>query len=146
MSRHILVTLDSSGQSERILVRVLLLARRGRSTLHLLVVYPSRPVVASRHAAGDKADQREVQAIHYLRKVAAQLRKEGLLVSLEVRFGDPVETILAAARDVRADLIAMTVPWLAGDGSRSFRNIPEQVIKKAPLPVLVERLCEPQTV
>jgi nucleotide-binding universal stress UspA family protein len=50
-----------------------------------------------------------------------------------------VETILAVARDVGADLIAMTIPWLAGDGGSAFGDVTEQVIKKASQPVLVER-------
>jgi nucleotide-binding universal stress UspA family protein len=60
-------------------------------------------------------------------------------VRAEIRGGDPVESILAAAQDIGADLIAMTVPWHAESGSCPAANIPEQIIKKAPLPVLVER-------
>jgi nucleotide-binding universal stress UspA family protein len=75
----------------------------------------------------------------YLHEVAACLRQEGIEVHMVKRCGEPVETILAVAREVRADIIAMTIPlWISAALSEA-NNIIEQVIRKAPLPVLVER-------
>jgi nucleotide-binding universal stress UspA family protein len=75
----------------------------------------------------------------YLHEVAIFLQQEGIEVHTLVRCGDPVETILTVAREVGADLIAMTIPWRTGDALLDAKNITEQVIRKAPLPVLVER-------
>jgi len=79
--------------------------------------------------------------MQYLQPIAARLRAQGLLVSTEVRFGQPVETILTTAREHGVDLIAMTIPWRAGEGWPEDRHITEAVIKQAAIPVLVERTC-----
>ena len=139
MYRHILVILDSSGQSEGSLARVLLLARRVNSTVHLLMVYPSGYVAGSLLPPAPGVAPAKVQALQYLRPIATRLRGEGLLVSMDVRFGQPVETILASAQEIGADLIAMTIPWRPGNGWPEDRHITEEVIKRAPIPVLVER-------
>jgi nucleotide-binding universal stress UspA family protein len=75
----------------------------------------------------------------YLHEVAILLQQEGIEVRTLVRCGEPVETILTVAREVGADLLAMTMPWRTGDTLSDARNITEQVIRQAPLPVLVER-------
>ena len=141
MYRHILVILDSSGLSERSLTRVLLLARKVDSTLHLLIVYPARYADRLTTCPAGCAEPPMTQAARYLCRIATRLRQEGLLVSMEVRVGQPVETILAAAQEIDADLIAMTIPWRSGDGWPEDRQITEEVIKQAPIPVLVERTC-----
>jgi nucleotide-binding universal stress UspA family protein len=141
MYRHILVVLDSSGQSEKSLTRVLLMARKVNCTVHLLIVYPSGAVTATVPYHGSGLKPCEAQAMQYLQPLATRLRQQGLLVSMQVRFGRPVETILTTAREQRADLIAMTIPWRAGKGWPEDRHITEEVIKQAPIPVLVERAC-----
>jgi nucleotide-binding universal stress UspA family protein len=75
----------------------------------------------------------------YLHEVAILLQQEGIEVRTLVRCGEPVETILTVAREVGADLIAMTMPWRTGDALSDAKNVTEQVIRQAPLPVLVER-------
>jgi nucleotide-binding universal stress UspA family protein len=138
MARHILVTLDTYGRSERVLARVRLLARHFHSTVHLLMVSPreresvsppEQPAVASIDWLTHK----------YLHDVATCLQQEGIEVRMVIRGGEPVETILAVAREVGADVIAMTMPWRTGEALSEARNITEQVIRRAPLPVLVER-------
>jgi nucleotide-binding universal stress UspA family protein len=141
MYRHILVVLDSSGQSERSLTRVLLMARKVNCTVHLLTVYPLGSVTASVPRHDGCLKPCKAQAMQYLRRLATRLRKQGLLVSMQVRFGQPVETILTIAREQKADLIAMTIPWRAGNCWPEDRHITEEVIKQAPIPVLVERSC-----
>jgi nucleotide-binding universal stress UspA family protein len=83
-----------------------------------------------------------MQTYQHLREVLTWLQAEGITVSAEVRIGDPVESILAAAQDIGADLIAMTIPWRSEAGPRTAVNVTEQIIRKASLPVLVERSCD----
>lgn len=138
MARHILVTLDAYGRSDRVLARVRLLARHFHSTVYLLMVSaPGREAVASSEQPAVASMDRLTQ--QYLHEVAACLQQEGIEVHIVRRCGEPVETILAVAREVRADLIAMTMPWRTDAALSAANNITEQVIRRAPLPVLVER-------
>jgi nucleotide-binding universal stress UspA family protein len=138
MVRHILMTLDAYGRSERVLARVRLLARHSHSTVHLLMVAtPGRQAGVSSTPPGLASMDRHIY--QYLHEVAACLRQEGIEVRLVIRCGEPVETILAVAREVGADVIAMTMPWRTGTAQTEARNVTEQIIKRAPLPVLVER-------
>jgi nucleotide-binding universal stress UspA family protein len=139
MARHILVTLDTYGRSARVLARVCLLARHCRSTVSLLMVaaLEREPVLAA--PATCTAVPTDTPVHQYLHEVAMFLQQQGIDVHTLVRCGEPVETILTVAREVGADLIAMTMPWRTGDALLDAKNITEQVIRKAPLPVLVER-------
>jgi nucleotide-binding universal stress UspA family protein len=137
----ILVPLDRDDRSERLLRRVKLFVRDGDSTVHLLIVHPPTPGFARTLPRSDI--EASLQTYQHLVEVLTQLQAEGIAASAEVRIGDPVENILAAAQEVGADLIAMTIPWRAESGPRSAANITEQIIRKAPLPVLVERSCGP---
>jgi nucleotide-binding universal stress UspA family protein len=138
MARHILVTLDAYGRSDRVLARVRLLARHFHSTVHLLLVStPGRESVASLEQPVVASMDRLTQ--QYLHDVATCLQQEGIEVHMVIRYGEPVETILAVAREVRADIIAMTMPWRTDAALSEVNNITEQVIRRAPLPVLVER-------
>lgn len=135
MYRCILVPLDRSGCSERLLNRVQLLVRNCGSIVHLLIVHPPTHRPERMPCLSDP--QRQTRPCLY--EVLNRLHAAGTTVRAEIRCGDPVESILAAAQDVGADLIAMTVPWRAEAGPWTATNIPEQIIKKASLPVLVER-------
>src|SRR5919204_5708459 len=90
------------------------------------------------------AQQRELQAsieaLEYLDTMAVQLHECGLSVTTEVRFGDPVEIILATAQTCATDLIIMPVPWCRGDGHLMTAEVTTQVIRTSPVPVLVVRL------
>ena len=137
MPRHILVMLDTYGRSERLLVRVRLLARHFHSTVSLLMVSTPEREPASSLAQPAAACDRHTQ--QYLHEVATRLLQEGIEVCMIVRCGEPVETVLTVAQEVGADIIAMTMPWRTGAALSEAQNITEQVIRRAPLPVLVER-------
>jgi nucleotide-binding universal stress UspA family protein len=135
MYRCILVPLDRSGCSERLLRRVQLLVRNRGSIVHVLIVHP--PTHRPERLPCLLEPQRRPRPCVY--EVLTRLHAEGATVRAEIRCGDPVESILAAAQEVGADLIAMTVPWHGEAGPWPAANIPAQIIKKAALPVLVER-------
>jgi nucleotide-binding universal stress UspA family protein len=139
MARHILVTLDTYGRSDRVLARVCPLARHYRSTVSLLMVSTLEREPVSSAPAASPAPPTNTPVQQYLHEVAILLQQEGIDVRTLVRCGEPVETILTVAREVGADLIAMTMPWRTGDALSDAKNITEQVIRQAPLPVLVER-------
>lgn len=144
MYQRILVSLDSRGHSEQILAQLPPIVWTHRSTVQLLSVYPPmRPALVGQQTvvyAHQLESQASLAALGYLDRVAMQLQERGFSVSTAVRFGDPVETILATARTSATDLIVMPVPWCRGDGHLMTAEVTTQVIRKSPVPVLVVRL------
>lgn len=144
MYRHILVTLDSKGYSEQSLAQLQPIVRKNGSSVQLLCVYPPmRAVVVGQDTVvfGHQLEaQANTEALAYLARVAARLQERGIAVTTEVRFGDPVEMILATVATSATDLIVMPVPWCRGDGRLMTAEVTTQVIRQAPVPVLVVRL------
>jgi nucleotide-binding universal stress UspA family protein len=65
-------------------------------------------------------------------------------VRTEVRRGEPVEEIVRGAREVGADLIAMTTHGRSGFGRLLFGSVAEAVLREAELPVFLMRMTEAQ--
>ena len=143
MYQNILVTLDSGGHSEQILAQLPPIVWQHRSSVQLLSVYPpmQAAVAGQQTLAYDHQFelQASVEALRYLGRLAMPLQERGLSVSTEVRFGDPVEIILATAQASATDCIIMPVPWCRRDGRLMTADVTTQVIRKSPVPVLVVR-------
>jgi nucleotide-binding universal stress UspA family protein len=71
--------------------------------------------------------------------VAAELRGKGVRVTTTVRQGEPVDQILAVARDADADLIAMTTHGRSGLSRLLFGSIAAAVLVRAEVPVFMMR-------
>jgi nucleotide-binding universal stress UspA family protein len=143
MYHHILVALDGSAESERILPWVRPLVQESGGKVRLLRVYgPMQSVIVGTHtiAYGHQLEsQAQMAALAYLRRVAIYLRANGKLVAFEALCGDPVEVILEVARAAGVDLIAMATRT-AADGRRLRRqDITAEVMRRAPVAVLVAR-------
>jgi nucleotide-binding universal stress UspA family protein len=156
MYQRILVALDGSALAERILPYAEALGDKFGATLIVLrATTPPSEIVAAEAAAGaipvspavadateiTEAEQRD--AAGYLRGVAARLRARGLTVEVNEPEGRIAEAILARARDLRADLIAMTTHGRGGLGRALFGSIADEVLRHAPCPVLLVRVSEP---
>jgi len=63
-------------------------------------------------------------------------------VNTRVRRGQPVEQILAAAREEAADLIAMTTHGRTGPARLLFGSVAEGVLRHADIPVFLMRQTE----
>jgi nucleotide-binding universal stress UspA family protein len=87
-----------------------------------------------------EAQVRQV-ASEYLRNLAVPLLADGIPVATEVRFGDPVVCILAAAREWGTDMIAMATRGLAGTRNLRSPSVADRVLRMSPVPVLVARRC-----
>jgi nucleotide-binding universal stress UspA family protein len=71
----------------------------------------------------DVAAARLKDADEYLAAVAANMREHAVRVTTEARHGEPVTELVAAARETRAGLIAMTTHGRSGlAGSCSARS------------------------
>jgi nucleotide-binding universal stress UspA family protein len=79
------------------------------------------------------------QAHEEIKLVAQEFRRYGLATESRERFGDPAHEILEAARDDKADLIAMTTHKAHGEARWALGSVTEKVIRSASAPLLIVR-------
>ena len=147
MYKRMLVPLDGSRLAEGILPFIIQIAGPLDLEVVLLrVVPPILPLTleGAGHFVVDDVATRLREAREYLAPVAADLRERGVRVMTEARNGEPVTVAVAAARDVGADLIAMTTHGRSGLGRLLFGSVAEAVLRQAQIPVLMMRLTEQQ--
>ena len=88
----------------------------------------------------DDMAARTTEAREYLATIAPDLMGRGIHVQTRVRDGDPVTEILAAAREVSADLIAMSTHGRSGFTRLLFGSVAEAVLRQGEYPVFVMRV------
>ena len=169
MYRRILVALDGSDVAERILPHVEALADRFGSVLTLVRATPgvgavvaatgtgagpmAGEVVAATGAGGGPMDGEVVdptpiieaerqEAAAYLDAAAARLRGRGLTVDCDRPEGPAGEQVVGRARELGADLIAMTTHGRGGLERLVFGSVADAVLRSAPCPVLLVRESE----
>jgi nucleotide-binding universal stress UspA family protein len=138
----ILVPLDGSYLSEAILPHMARLAHGRELRLVLLHVVAEDP--ATRAGRGDAAARTRRQALaaeheRYLREREEQIADPLVTVEVPVRFGNPVDEILACAREVGAQLIAMTTHGRTGLRRLVFGSVAAAVLQRSPVPVALYR-------
>jgi nucleotide-binding universal stress UspA family protein len=147
MYKRALVPLDGSMVAETIVPFVLQIAGPldMEITLFRVVVPPPPIAIDERDSRVNHVDQLCIDAEEYLTAIAAELRAKGLRVDTQVRVGtNAVEEILAGARDVGADLIAMTTHGRGGLGRLLFGSVAEAVLRQADIPVFLMRQTKAQ--
>jgi nucleotide-binding universal stress UspA family protein len=123
MLKRILVPLDGSALSARILVHVRrLLVREDVEVTVLGVVH-------------DADDERE-QLQRHLEQKCSELRLRKARAEALVVAGDPATMILEVARSTRASLIALATHGRSGLARVVRGSVAEQVLRRAPVPVL----------
>lgn len=137
--RKILVPLDGSPGSEAVLGQVTRLAEAERAGVRLLhVAAPAKARVAGGRLV-DHADRHARRLAHdalaYLASVAAAVPEAR--VETHVRFGDPVEEILAAAEAPDVALVAMATRRRSGVRRLLHRSVAARVRRAAGVPVLL---------
>lgn len=155
MFTHIVVALDGSEFAESVLPYVEPLAAQFGSTLTLLraIISPASIVAAEASVGGvpvvpsaspsEIAAAERTDAAAYLDEVVARLQQHGVKSGREVPEGAPAEAIIACARDLNADLIAMTTHGRGGLGRVVMGSVADAVLRGAPCPVLLIRVREP---
>jgi nucleotide-binding universal stress UspA family protein len=145
MYEHAVVPLDGSAVAEAIVPMIVKIAGPLEMDVVLLrVVQPLPQLVAdgARHVVMDPAQERQLDAEEYLAALAVELRNKGIRVETLVRRGIPSAEILAGAREVGADLIAMTTHGRSGLGRLLFGSVAEDVLRHADIPVFLMRCTE----
>jgi nucleotide-binding universal stress UspA family protein len=128
MFSHLLVALDGTDEAAVALAPALALARSTAARLTLLRAVPLDQ---------DAAASNEAHA--YLDRVAADLGSGDVAGAVAVRRGQPAEAILAAGRDLRADLIVMATHGRSGVGRAILGSVAETVLAGTRVPVLLVR-------
>jgi len=129
---RILVPLDGSGPAERVLTTVRALHHRHASQVVLLrVVQPK---------SGDMESLPPLEAVTiadlYLRKVAADLDKQGVPVKILVRSGDIPKSILAVALEERSSMIALSTHGRMTSPSEPYGPTAAEILRSSAIPVL----------
>lgn len=122
MADKILVPVDGSELSDRILVHVQRLLSRAEAEVVLFHVGPegTQPV-----------DRRHVD------ELAASLRANGANARALVVRGEPASMILAAAREIGPNLVAMSTHGRSGVMRFIRGSVAERVLRHSPVPVLL---------
>lgn len=137
----ILVALDGSPGSERVLDAVGTLARARRSIVRLVHVVPS--IEAARSDEGDhvvryidqEMERIEYETRAYFRRLEGRL--PGVRVERSVRFGDPVAEIVEEAESVGADIIAMASHRRRRPGRLVRRSLARRLGRETTIPLML---------
>lgn len=139
MFTHFLIPLDGSSLAEAILPVAQALARMCGARVTLLhVVEPAAP--ATIHGQAHLMNVAEAE--RYLQERARELAQHGIAANWHVdvaRGGDVVKAIFAHGLELRADLILLTDHGASGIKSRLLGSIPQQVLHRGDIPVLLVR-------
>lgn len=139
---HIMVTLDGSELSARILPAAADLALATGATLTLVHVVSSAAVLGTRIfplLPDDVAPAME-KAREYLEGRAETLRARGLTVRTHVEEHEaPGRAIAAIADKLDADMIALATHGYGGLKRALLGSVADKVLRSSPLPLLVQR-------
>lgn len=141
MFRHVLITLDGSKHSERVLAYAADLARPLGAAVTLLSILPEPASPSSEDAANR---ERLATSESYLDGHAQALRQSGVReVYVRVRSGPIVREVLAEARERDVDLIAMSTQGTGARGEDGLGSVAAAVLRGAPCPVFMVRVERP---
>lgn len=140
--RHILVPIDGSEpslQAAQMALRLIRLCPACKMT----VLYVTDKLVLgelvrfSKHSEEEVEAELEEQGRRYLELVRKDAERQGVAAQCEARRGDPFEEVIAAANDLRADLIVMGHTGRRGTSRVLIGSVTQRVLDYAPCPVLV---------
>jgi nucleotide-binding universal stress UspA family protein len=142
MAKRILVPLDKAVQAESMVKTIGTLAREAGATVRLLHVAPIPDTIVDDDGrvlayADQEGERLEAEALDFLH--AASIGLERVAAECGVRFGDPMEQILAEAEEWNADLLAMTTRGRGCIERALMGSVAEQVFRKAPMAVTLYR-------
>jgi nucleotide-binding universal stress UspA family protein len=149
-ARRLLLPLDGSAEGEQALVTAAELAGRLGAMLRLVLVVPTQATVRGDEAATAlllpsattaMLDLATEEAQRYLAAVVARLTAQGLSATGEVRRGDVVDEVAAAAAD--ADLLIMATHGQAGVEALMSGSVGPRLLARLTCPVILLRVLAP---
>lgn len=145
MYQRVLVPLDGSPVAEAILPFIEKIAGPLDMEIMLLFVVPLSSLDVEAMAKEVQAGEpivKELEAQGYLEPLVGALKAKGVRAGGRVRIGDPATEIVAAAKEMGADLIAMTTHGRSGLGRLLFGSVAEAVLRGSPIPVFLLKMTE----
>ena len=138
----VLVPVDFSDCAKKALQYAIPFARQFGATIHLVHVVPMNYFVGSEFGAIDfplmEADLKK-SAEKQLGEFAAREIGPEVPAETEVRAGQPVQELVAAARQHETDLIIISTHGRTGLRHVFMGSVAENVVRYAPCPVLIVR-------
>ena len=142
MFSRILVPLDGSEYSSRILWQIKRLAMREDTSVELLTVVV--PILESwRERQGDRVDRSERhptlrlnEAKRHLEELAAGLQAEGIQASARVEHGHAADAIVRRAGEIDAELVAIATHGRSGPSLWLRGSVTQRVLEHCTVPVL----------
>ncbi len=147
MLNTILVPLDGSKQAEAILSHVEDAARSNGAKVIFLKV-EKEPLMLEWDEVVDLSSclsawgRREKRTQSYLTARKEEFRRKGIEAHTQVAFGPVIKSILSAAEDVHADLIAMASHALNGKLRMPYGSVAAGVLERADRPLLLIRCAD----
>jgi nucleotide-binding universal stress UspA family protein len=142
MDKRVLVMLDPAG-GPRLLPWLRRVMGGPPADVYLVSVQPPLDgVMAGQHRvayAHQAEEAARAETLVRLHPAAARLADEGFRVATDVRFGDPVATILRTADEIEASLIVLAVPEARGWRRWWPRSVDQEILRRARVPVLAVR-------
>ena len=144
MYKTILVPLDGSSRAETILPHVISLAERYGSKIILLRIEEpglllGRDEVVDFSVYHNAFEQRKREAEIYLEAKLKDFLERGFEPETQLLFGPVVKSILKAAQDSNADLIAMCSHGLSGIPRMFYGSVAAGVLQRIDRPLLIIR-------
>ena len=140
-----LVPLDGSKEGEVVLPYVEALASKLKVKVILVqVLAASCPGYTAEGYDNLAYTEQELQsnkeiALEYLNNVGNRLKKKGITVVSEVKFGAAPEEIISYAAETRADVVAMSTHGRSGIGHWILGSVAERVLNEGNTPLLLVR-------
>jgi nucleotide-binding universal stress UspA family protein len=151
MYQTILVPLDGSKRAEAILSHVVPIAQQNKAKVVFLKV-EEEPLLLGRDEVIDidkyhvMFENKKKNALSYLAAIQSRFRQQDLNADIRLVYGTVVKSILKAAEDADADLIAMASHGLSGLARVSYGSVAAGVLQAAELPILLIRSADdPET-
>ena len=139
--KHLLIPVDLSAGTDRILAAAARIGRREECVLHLLHVAPPEPDFIPFDAGPDTVRDQVAEDLRQehrsIQELAARLTSDGFQASARMVQGSTVETILEWAERVEADCIVMGSHNRGALHRLVLGSISEGVLRKTQRPVLV---------
>ncbi len=129
--KRLLVSLDGSTYSERVLPYVRLIAQNFSSDVTLLTV----PV-------GNSSNAYREQLGHYLQGVADELRENGVRANIMVTGNGPARTIVNISQEQMIDLIMLATKGRGGFDKLMLGSVADRIVETMPCPLFLVPIVE----
>jgi nucleotide-binding universal stress UspA family protein len=143
---NILIPLDGSKQSEKVIPHVKKLASKLKSKVVLLHViaqpyhaYAGMWGVVEVPYTSEELKLKEADARKYLEKVKRALSSKGIPIKTAVRIGDAAHEIIGLAEELNADIVAMSTHGRSGMDRWEYGSVTDKVLHAGNTPLLLIR-------